>query len=188
MFQPSWRGKYNFKNGLYYSNNKHIRKDTNTDTDTNINTNTNTDTDTNTNTDIDTNTNTNTDIDTNTNTNTDIDTNTNTNTDNCITNNIPYYNKNIEYLKNNIDNQNKEITNYFNLLDRIGYISRYLLKGNDYYKLYISKNSNKYFENESTSVSESVSESATTHNYTTIINDSLNNTNKITKNKNKNEI
>ena len=120
MFQPSWRGKYNFKNGLYYSNNKHIRKDTNTDTDTNINTNTNTD----------------------------IDINTNTNTDNCITNNIPYYNKNIEYLKNNIDNQNKEITNYFNLLDRIGYISRYLLKGNDYYKLYISKNSNKYFENE----------------------------------------
>lgn len=160
MFQPSWRGKYNFKNGLYYSNNKHIRKDTNTDTDTNINTNTNTD----------------------------IDINTNTNTDNCITNNIPYYNKNIEYLKNNIDNQNKEITNYFNLLDRIGYISRYLLKGNDYYKLYISKNSNKYFENESVSESVSVSESATTHNYTTIINDSLNNTNRITKNKNKNEI
>ena len=35
--------------------------------------------------------------------------------------------------------------NYFHLLDKIGFISKYLLKGDDYYKLYISKNANKYF-------------------------------------------
>ena len=28
---------------------------------------------------------------------------------------------------------------------RIGSISKFLLKGNDYYKLYISKNANKYY-------------------------------------------
>jgi len=61
---------------------------------------------------------------------------------------IPYYNINLEYLKTETDNQYKYNNNYYNLLDRIGYISRYLLKGNDYYKLYISKNANKYFTHE----------------------------------------
>ena len=64
-----------------------------------------------------------------------------------IDKNIPYYNENLEYLRNNITNE-KYNANYFNLLDRIGYISRYLLKGNDYYRLYISKNANKYFTND----------------------------------------
>ena len=64
-----------------------------------------------------------------------------------IDKNIPYYNENLEYLRNNINNE-KYNANYFNLLDRIGYISRYLLKGNDYYRLYISKNANKYFTND----------------------------------------
>ena len=35
--------------------------------------------------------------------------------------------------------------NYYHLLDRIGSVSRFLLKGNDYYKSYISKNANKYY-------------------------------------------
>ena len=56
---------------------------------------------------------------------------------------IPYYNETIDYMnsKTNI----KYDTNYYHLLDRIGSISKFLLKGNDYYKLYISKNANKYY-------------------------------------------
>jgi hypothetical protein len=60
---------------------------------------------------------------------------------------IPYYNENIEYLQSNYINNNKYDNNYYKLLDRMGNISRFILKGNDYYKLYISKNSNKYFNN-----------------------------------------
>ena len=72
-----------------------------------------------------------------------------------IDKNIPYYNENKEYLENNTDNQYNVNANYFNLLDRIGYISKYLLKGNDYYRLYISKNSNKYFShNDDTNIQE----------------------------------
>jgi hypothetical protein len=128
MFQPSWRGKINLQNGLYYSNPKNTMKDTKTNTK-----NTNTDTINNDN-----------DSD-----NHIINNNTiNNSTYNFTTSEIPYYNENLEYLQNNIYNQNKDNTNYYNLLDRIGYISRYLLKGNDYYRLYISKNSNKYFTND----------------------------------------
>jgi len=86
--------------------------------------------------------------DTTTNDTTTNDTTTNDTTTNIfIDKNIPYYNENLEYLRNNINNE-KYNANYFNLLDRIGYISRYLLKGNDYYRLYISKNANKYFTND----------------------------------------
>ena len=108
MFQPSWRGKINLQNGLYYSNPKNSMKDKDTIKDTTKN----------------------------------------SNTYNFTTSDIPYYNVNLEYLQTNINNQTKDNTNYYNLLDRIGYISRYLLKGNDYHRLYISKNSNKYFNNE----------------------------------------
>ena len=59
---------------------------------------------------------------------------------------IPYYNENIEYLQSNNIN-NKYNNNYYKLLDRMSNISRFILKGNDYYRLYISKNSNKYFNN-----------------------------------------
>jgi hypothetical protein len=62
--------------------------------------------------------------------------------------NIPYYNENVEYLKNNTLNTKDKYENLYNLMDRISFISRYLLKGNDYYKLYISKNANKYFTND----------------------------------------
>ena len=61
---------------------------------------------------------------------------------------VPYYNENLEYLKQNINHEHKINHNYFILLDKIGYISRYLLKGDDYYRLYISKHSNKYFKND----------------------------------------
>ena len=134
MFQPSWRGTINCKLGLYNSNPN--RRNTTIDatkTDTTKTDTTKTDT-----TKTDT---TNNDDD---NTNLDIK----HNNYNFNTYKIPYYNVNSEYLQNNINNQDKDNTNYYNLLDRIGYISRYLLKGNDYYRLYISKNSNKYFSND----------------------------------------
>ena len=57
---------------------------------------------------------------------------------------IPYYNENTEYLNSYSINNQKYNNNYYKLLDRMGNISRFILKGNDYYKLYISKNSNKY--------------------------------------------
>ena len=58
---------------------------------------------------------------------------------------IPYYNENTEYLYSYTINNKKYNNNYYKLLDRMGNISKFILKGNDYYRLYISKNSNKYF-------------------------------------------
>ena len=58
---------------------------------------------------------------------------------------IPYYNENTEYLHSYTINNKKYNNNYYKLLDRMGNISKFILKGNDYYRLYISKNSNKYF-------------------------------------------
>jgi len=58
---------------------------------------------------------------------------------------IPYYNENTEYLNSYTINNKKYNNNYYKLLDRMGNISKFILKGNDYYRLYISKNSNKYF-------------------------------------------
>ena len=57
-----------------------------------------------------------------------------------------YYNETLNYLQSN--SYNKYDENYYNVLNKIGNISRYILKGNDYNKLYISKNSNKYFNNQ----------------------------------------
>ena len=147
MFQPSWRGTTNCKLGLYNSNpNKKIYTADISDTpDTSITVTHTADT-FNTSTSSNVNPNVNPNINPN-----DDDTaildikNSNYN---FKTYKIPYYNVNFEYLQNNINNQDKNNTNYYNLLDRIGYISRYLLKGNDYYRLYISKNSNKYFCND----------------------------------------
>jgi hypothetical protein len=126
MFSPSWKGVIDWKKGLYYSNTNHI----NQNIDNIITKNTKT---------ID-------NID-NVNNINNVD-NVETNKFNFIDSAIPYYNINLEYLKNETNNQNKYNANYYNLLDRIGNISRYLLKGNDYYKLYISKNANKYFTHE----------------------------------------
>ena len=119
MLKPAWYGIIDPRKGLYYSNTKN--KPTTNDTTTN---------------------------DTTTNDTTTNDTTTNITTKKIfIDKNIPYYNENLEYLRNNINNE-KYNSNYFNLLDRIGYISRYLLKGNDYHRIYISKNANKYFTND----------------------------------------
>jgi len=127
MFTPSWKGVTDWKQGLYYSNKKNTKQNIDN---MNIKSTNHTDK-------KDT-------IDT-------IDTTDTIDTKhiNFIDSTIPYYNINIEYLKNETNNQDKYNNNYYNLLDRIGYISRYLLKGNDYYKLYISKNANKYFTHES---------------------------------------
>ena len=59
---------------------------------------------------------------------------------------IPYYNENVEYLQSNINiNKKDQYENLHNVIDKIAYISRYLLKAKDYDRLYISKNANKYF-------------------------------------------
>ena len=56
---------------------------------------------------------------------------------------IPYYNETIDYMNSKVSK--KYDNNYYHLLDKIGSVSRFLLKGNDYYKSYISKNANKYY-------------------------------------------
>ena len=129
MLRPEWKGIYDCKKGLYKSNSKtnsvsHIENNL---IDSKIETEKTEDKQ-----------------DTNVNNNAAIYT---------INLNIPYYNEKLEYLKNNTDN-NKYDNNYYTLLDKIGYISRYILKGYDYYKLYISKNANKYFSNVDNSISE----------------------------------
>ena len=124
MLKPAWHGIIDPRKGLYYSNSKN--KPSKNDSTTNDSTK---------------------NISTTNDSTTNITTTNITTTNIFIDKNIPYYNENLEYLRNNI-NDEKYNANYFNLLDRIGYISRYLLKGNDYYRLYISKNANKYFTND----------------------------------------
>lgn len=140
MFNPSWRGVIDWKKGLYYSNKNHTKDTINTKDiiDTEDTKDTKNIIDTKYIKDI---------IDTK-DTKEDILDITDTNKFNFINSTIPYYNINLEYLKSETHNQYKYNNNYYNVLDRIGYISRYLLKGNDYYKLYISKNANKYFTHE----------------------------------------
>jgi hypothetical protein len=90
---------------------------------------------------------------------------------------IPYYNENIEYLQSNHINNNKYDNNYYKLLDRMGNISRFILKGNDYYKLYISKNSNKYFNN----VEEKIEDNTKQNDFNSLQNDNLKNTKQFSK-------
>ena len=99
---------------------------------------------------------------------------------NNINLNIPYYNENVEYLKNNTLNTKDKYENLYNLMDRISFISRYLLKGNDYYKLYISKNANKYFTNDNLN-NDDIDNTETTDNTNTT------NTTKTTKTTNTND-
>ena len=60
-----------------------------------------------------------------------------------ISRDIPYYIETIDYM-NSINNNKKYDNNYYHLLDKIGSVSKFILKGDDYYKSYINKNSNKY--------------------------------------------
>ena len=91
---------------------------------------------------------------------------------------IPYYNENIEYLQSNHINNNKYDNNYYKLLDRMGNISRFILKGNDYYKLYISKNSNKYFNNLEDKIEDNTKQN---EHFNSLQNDNLKNTKQFSK-------
>jgi len=115
MFSPDWLGKIDWKKGLYASKN---RDDKDKQVLNNINDNTNLE-------------------ETINEDNTDNKDNKNINLD------IPYYNETIDYMNSKVSK--KYDNNYYHLLDRIGSVSRFLLKGNDYYKSYISKNANKYY-------------------------------------------
>ena len=120
MLRPAWQGVFDCKKGLYYSDPKNSVKDN-----TNINNINNSITDS-------------------------LSDNTkfNAKNENKINLNIPYYNENCEYLQNNTLSTKDQYDNLYKLMDRISFVSRYLLKGNDYYKLYISKNANKYFNHD----------------------------------------
>ena len=143
MLRPDWQGSIDYKKGLYYSNPKNRLQENIKD---NIKDNIN---------DI-----TNDSI--NNTKNNSINKSITNNINNNINLNIPYYNENFEYLQNNTLTTKDNYENFYNLTDRISFISRYLLKGNDYYKLYISKNANKYFANDNI-INEEVANTDTTN-------------------------
>ena len=147
MFKPEWLGKIDWKKGLYLS------KNTDTENTKTINNKIN-------NTNIEETIN----HDINKNILEDINIKKNEGNNTIITENkfnynksinldIPYYNETIEYMNSKVSN--KYDTNYYHLLDRIGHVSRFLLKGNDYYKSYISKNANKYYNDKGNNDKES---------------------------------
>jgi len=141
MFNPDWLGKIDLKKGLYASKNRK-----NEDKQLLNNINENTKLENNINEDNKDNKNNNKEIKTITN-ETQFNYNKNSNLE------IPYYNETINYMNSKVSN--KYDNNYYHLLDRIGSISRFLLKGNDYYKSYISKNANKYHNDKQTNDKES---------------------------------
>ena len=129
MFKPEWLGKIDWKKGLYASKNKDNQDNQDNQVLNNINENTiNEDNEDNKDNKEELNT---------------INNETQFNYNKDINLDIPYYNETINYMNSKVSK--KYDTNYYYLLDRIGSVSRFLLKGNDYYKSYISKNANKYY-------------------------------------------
>ena len=125
MFKPEWLGKIDWKKGLYSSkntDNEDIQtlknKLKNTKVEENINQYINEEINQDINEEIN-----------------NITTENKFNYIKSINLDIPYYNETIDYMNSKVSK--KYDNNYYHLLDRIGYVSKFLLKGNDYYKSYI---------------------------------------------------